>query len=92
MRDFLLRINDLKGIAISNIQRLGPNLPALFQHRLEDQGCLAAAWKASSTGRQSRFYRLTPKGRGRLQAETQHWGRLTRAVGLVLDTAKGAAS
>ena len=70
--------------------RHGSLYPAL--HRLEDQGCLAAAWHASSTGRQSKFYRLTSKGRARLNAETQHWGRLTRAVGLVLETAKEAAS
>ena len=69
--------------------RHGSLYPAL--HRLEDQGCLAAKWKASSTGRQSKFYRLTSKGRERLNAETEHWGRLTRAVGLILDTAKEAA-
>ena len=32
-----------------------------------------------------------PARRGRLNAETEHWGRLTRAVGLILDTAKEAA-
>ncbi len=70
--------------------RHGSLYPAL--HRLEEQGCLAAGWHASSTGRQSKFYRLTPKGRERLDAEMEHWGRLTRAVGLVLQTAKETAS
>ena len=70
--------------------RHGSLYPAL--HRLEDQGCLAGAWQASGSGRQSKFYRLTPKGRARLDAATKHWGRLTRGVGLVLDTAKESAS
>ena len=96
----VVSLGPLHGYAITKrIQQISQDLlqirhgslyPAL--HRLEDQGCLAAAWHASSTGRQSKFYRLTPKGRMRLTAETQHWGRLTRAVGLVLDTAKGVAS
>jgi transcriptional regulator len=70
--------------------RHGSLYPAL--HRLEEQGCLAAEWQRSNTGRQSKLYRLTPAGRERLDAETQSWGRLTRAVGLVLDTAKESSS
>ena len=70
--------------------RHGSLYPAL--HRLEDQGCLAATWKLSSTGRQSKLYRLTRKGRERLETETEHWGHLTRAVGLVLKMAKETAS
>jgi PadR family transcriptional regulator PadR len=33
--------------------------PAL--HRLENRGLLVAEWKMSDTGRESKFYRLTPK-------------------------------
>jgi PadR family transcriptional regulator PadR len=35
----------------------GSLYPAL--HRLEHRGCLAAEWKPSDTGRDSKFYRLT---------------------------------
>ncbi len=70
--------------------RHGSLYPAL--HRLEDQGCLTATWKASSPGRQSKLYRLTRKGRQRLETETEHWGHLTRGVGLVLKMAKETAS
>jgi len=60
----------------------GSLYPAL--HRLENRGFLAAEWKASETGRDARFYRLTPEGRRRLEAETANWSRLAEAIGLIL--------
>jgi PadR family transcriptional regulator, regulatory protein PadR len=62
----------------------GSLYPAL--HRLEDRDLLAAEWKASDTGRDAKFYRLTAKGRKALQAETANWARLSEAVGLILQT------
>ncbi|HEV2246248.1 MAG TPA: PadR family transcriptional regulator, partial [Terriglobia bacterium] len=38
----------------------GSLYPAL--HRLEDRGWLRAQWKATETGREAKFYALTPKG------------------------------
>ena len=69
--------------------RQGSLYPAL--HRLERRGLLAAEWKPSDTGRDAKFYRLTPKGRAQLQAETESWARLAEAVGLILGTAGGGA-
>ena len=60
----------------------GSLYPAL--HRLEDRGLLAADWKETETGREAKFYKLTRKGRARLDAETESWARLTEAVGLIL--------
>jgi PadR family transcriptional regulator, regulatory protein PadR len=60
----------------------GSLYPAL--HRLENRGLLAADWKASETGREAKFYRLTPKGKKELAAETGKWDRLTEAIGLIL--------
>jgi PadR family transcriptional regulator PadR len=65
----------------------GSLYPAL--HRLEYRGLLAAEWKASDTGRDAKFYRLTPKGRAQLKAETANWQRLSEAIGLILGTAGG---
>ena len=65
----------------------GSLYPAL--HRLENRGFLAAEWKPSDTGREAKFYRLTPKGRAEMGAEEASWRRLTAAVGLILATAKG---
>jgi PadR family transcriptional regulator, regulatory protein PadR len=65
--------------------RQGSLYPAL--HRLENRGLLTAAWKASETGRDAKFYRLTPKGRTHLKAETANWARLSEAIRLILRTA-----
>jgi PadR family transcriptional regulator PadR len=64
----------------------GSLYPAL--HRLEDRGWLKADWKATETGREAKFYALTPKGRKQLDAEVQNWERLTDAVALILRTAE----
>jgi transcriptional regulator len=69
--------------------RQGSLYPAL--HRLERRKLLVAKWKPSDTGRDARFYRLTPKGRARLQEQTESWARLAEAVGLILGTAGGGA-
>ena len=67
----------------------GSLYPAL--HRLENRKLLVAEWKPSDTGRDTRFYRLTPKGRARLQERTESWAQLAEAVGLILGTAGGGA-
>ncbi len=65
----------------------GSLYPAL--HRLENRGVLTAVWQLSDTGRESKVYRLTRKGRAHLETETANWHRLTQAVSLILQTAKG---
>jgi len=64
----------------------GSLYPAL--HRLEKRGWIAADWGESENGRQARFYRLTAKGRKQLAAEEATWNRLSKAVGLILQTAE----
>ena len=61
----------------------GSLYPAL--HRLEQKGWLTAEWKPSETGREAKFYCLTPSGRKQLKAEKESWARLTGAVQLVFD-------
>ena len=65
----------------------GSLYPAL--HRLENKGLLAAEWQQSDTGREAKFYRLTPKGRAQLKAETAHWTRLSKNIALLLQAAEG---
>ena len=66
----------------------GSLYPAL--HRLENRGLLIADWKMSDTGREAKFYRLTPKGRSQLKEEAASWLRLTEAIGLILKPAGGS--
>ena len=65
----------------------GSLYPAL--HRLENKDLLSAEWKETETGREAKFYRLTPKGRKQLKDETKNWARLTGAVGLILGGTSG---
>jgi PadR family transcriptional regulator PadR len=67
----------------------GSLYPAL--HRLENRDLLTADWKETDSGREAKFYRLTRKGRARLEAETARWRRLTEAVGLILRLSEGGA-
>jgi PadR family transcriptional regulator, regulatory protein PadR len=67
----------------------GSLYPAL--HRLENRGLLSADWKETETGREAKFYRLTPKGRAQLEMEAASWERLTEAIGLILKLSQGGA-
>ena len=60
----------------------GSLYPAL--HRLEQQGLLAATWGSSDNNRQAKFYALTGAGRRQLDAETEHWTRMSTAIARVL--------
>src|SRR5271168_4348210 len=64
----------------------GSLYPAL--HRLEDRGWLSAEWRDTDTGREAKFYALTPKGRKRLEIEIVDWEQLSSAVALILKAAK----
>jgi PadR family transcriptional regulator, regulatory protein PadR len=90
-----LQTGPLHGWAISErIQQIseevlqvnpGSLYPAL--HRLEHQGWIKAEWGVSELGRRARFYRLTASGRRQLELETEHWDRLTAAIGRVMKLA-----
>lgn len=60
----------------------GSLYPAL--HRLENRGWIASFWGTSENNRKARYYRLTPKGRKQLAAQTSRWDQLVRAVNRVL--------
>ncbi len=67
----------------------GSLYPAL--HRLENRKLLAADWKATETGREAKFYKLTRKGRTELESEAASWERLAGAVKLILAMEDGGA-
>lgn len=82
-----LRLQRVSGDVVQVPQ--GSLYPAL--HRLENRGLLGAEWKATETGREAKFYRLTDKGRAELETETASWNRLTDAITLILRLAEGDA-
>ncbi len=60
----------------------GSLYPALY--RMERKGWIEAEWGVSELGRRAKFYRLTPKGRRRLTAQTAEWTRFAAAISRVL--------
>jgi PadR family transcriptional regulator PadR len=67
----------------------GSLYPAL--KRLELKGWIASKWETSEHNRRAKVYRLTPRGRKRLQQETTEWTDFVRAVAGVLRPAPGEA-
>ncbi len=57
--------------------------------RLEDKEWIRAKWGVSENNRKARFYSLTARGREQLVEKADEWRRLTRAMSLILDAAKG---
>ncbi len=60
----------------------GALYPAL--HRLEKKGLLEEEWGVSETGRDAKFYKLTPDGRKHLKQELARWQEYTRVMTLSL--------
>ena len=59
----------------------GTVYPAL--HRLERSGLLASGW-SNAGGRRRRVYRLTRRGRTRLESRRREWQAFSNAVDAVL--------
>lgn len=62
----------------------GALYPAL--HRLQRKGLLEEEWGTSETGREAKYYKLTPDGRKQLRAESARWKEYAVAVSLALDS------
>ena len=80
------RLNQISQAVVQVNQ--GSLYPAL--HRLELKKWLRAEWKQSETGREAKFYSLTPSGRKQLASEKDSWARLTGAVQLIFDEGSGS--
>ena len=53
-------------------------------YRMEREGWIEAEWGVSELGRKARFYKLTPKGRRQLAAETRRFAEFVEAVSPIL--------
>lgn len=65
----------------------GTLYPALY--RLERQGLITSDWQITENNRRARYYQLTAAGRKHLTQEIKDWQRMSRAINLVLEAAKG---
>ena len=50
-------------------------------HRLEREGQIAAEWRQADSGRERKYYRLTPQGRADLRTERAKWLTVHNALG-----------
>lgn len=66
----------------------GALYPAL--RRLESRGFLTSEWRTTGTGRDARFYTLTPEGEGELERAVRSWGEYVRAMSRVLHAPRPA--
>ena len=64
----------------------GSLYPAL--HRLIKRGWISFEDGTSENNRRAKFYRLTPKGRRQLTAETSKWDKLAAAIARILRPAE----
>ena len=78
----LLRIQQISKDRLE-IQQ-GSLYPALY--RLEHQGWITSEWGESENKRKAKYYRLTPAGKRRLQAEAENWNRMADVIAGILGT------
>jgi len=62
----------------------GSLYPAL--NRMLMKGWLKAEWGETQNNRKARFYRLTPTGKKRLEADSSAFNKMIRAIQLVMRT------
>jgi len=67
----------------------GSLYPAL--HRLIKRGWISFEDGTSENNRRAKFYRLTPRGRRQLAAETSKWDKLAGAIARILRPAEQGA-
>jgi PadR family transcriptional regulator PadR len=65
----------------------GSLYPAL--QKLLQEGWITAEWGTSDNNRRAKFYTLTRAGKAHLQRETSRWESVTRAIGLIMNPARG---
>jgi PadR family transcriptional regulator PadR len=53
-------------------------------HRLTRQGWIRSEWRTTENNRRARYYVLTHAGERQLGLETDHWTKLSVAVGRIL--------
>lgn len=97
LRTLVLGAQHGQGIARS-IQRVSEDV-FLVDHgslylalqRLEETGLVDAKWGVSDNNRRARFYKLTAKGRSRLEDKTAEWQKIAVAMARILNLGKSEA-
>jgi PadR family transcriptional regulator, regulatory protein PadR len=64
---------------------LGSLYPSL--HRMEEKGWVEVEWRVSENNRQTKFYRLTSRGRTQLKAEKRDWNQVVEIMTAAVESA-----
>jgi PadR family transcriptional regulator PadR len=88
-----LELQPLHGVAIADriaqitqgtfVVKPGSLFPAL--HRLDAEGFVTGEWGETPEGRRAKIYALSKTGFRQLGIERRNWGRITLAIGRVLE-------
>jgi PadR family transcriptional regulator len=65
--------------------RVNPGSLLLAFKRMERDGLIAGEWQPTENNRRAKYYKLTSRGRKRLEAETTDWNRRVAAIARLLD-------
>jgi PadR family transcriptional regulator len=65
--------------------KVNPGSLLLAFQRLERDGSIDAEWRVSENSRRAKYYRLTRKGRERLELDTSEWRRRVAAIARLLE-------
>jgi PadR family transcriptional regulator len=68
-----------------DVFRVNPGSLLLAFQRMERQGLIIGEWRATENNRRAKYYRVTAKGRKRLDVETSDWNRRAAAIARLLD-------
>lgn len=63
------------------ILSLGQSTVYPLLYNLEKRGHVTATWRAASSGRRRKYYRITASGRAWMEAQRIQWERLVTALG-----------
>ena len=65
--------------------KVNPGSLLLGFRRMERDGLIDAEWRVSENSRRAKYYRLTNKGRKRLELDTSDWRRRVAAIARLLE-------
>ena len=68
-----------------DVFRVNPGSLLLAFQRRERQGRVSSEWRASDNNRRAKYYRLTAKGRRRLDDAAADWRRRAAAIARLLE-------
>jgi transcriptional regulator len=88
-----LRLEPMHGFGVARrieqvsdgVFRVNPGSLLVAFQRLERDGLVDSEWRASDNNRQAKFYRLTPKGRRRLERDAREWARRSAAIARLME-------